>query len=71
MELSGQDQNRLRVTGPAGLRLCTLTPEDGAAHHGTCRSLQGLHVTPNTTLGCHPSLGITAHWRTVMPNSVY
>ena len=35
MELSGQDQNRLRVTGPAGLRLCTLTPEDGAAHHGT------------------------------------
>ena len=35
MELSGQDPNRLRVTGPAGLRLCTLTPEDGAAHHGT------------------------------------
>ena len=35
IELRGQDQNRLRVTGPAGLRLCTLTPADGSAHHGT------------------------------------
>ncbi len=35
IKLRGQDQNRLRVTGPSGLRLCTLTPADGSAHHGT------------------------------------
>lgn len=35
IELRGREDNRLRVTGPSGLRLCTLTPEDGADHHGT------------------------------------
>lgn len=35
IELRGQDENRLRVTGPAALRLCSLTPKDGTAHHGT------------------------------------
>jgi len=35
IELGGQDENRLRVTGPPGLRLCTLTPRDGTDHRGT------------------------------------
>ncbi|GAA5119091.1 hypothetical protein GCM10023339_32470 [Alloalcanivorax gelatiniphagus] len=35
LTLQGLDDNRLRVTGPPGLRLCTLTPEDGADYHGT------------------------------------
>ncbi|WP_101676138.1 hypothetical protein [Alloalcanivorax mobilis] len=35
MEISGLQDNRLRVTGPPGLRLCTLTPEQGTDYHGT------------------------------------
>ncbi|MCH2557419.1 MAG: hypothetical protein MK005_08980 [Alcanivorax sp.] len=35
LTLEGLDDNRLRVTGPPGLRLCTLAPEDGADYHGT------------------------------------
>ena len=35
LETHGLDDNHLRVTGPPGLRLCALTPEDGAEYQGT------------------------------------